>query len=108
MSINWKILNLDCIPNKDGLENIVVKINFECSIVEDVDGIIYSASTVGVSTLDSPNPNNFTLYNNITKEQIIEWIKNSREYKPTMQHIQKIVSDLKKPQTVTLNPPFTE
>jgi hypothetical protein len=59
-------------PSLDGLTNVVKKINFT---YEAIDG---EYRTWIRESYFCPNPSgtDFTAYDNLTKEQVVEWLKN--------------------------------
>jgi hypothetical protein len=67
---NWIISKLDCVPNANGLENVVQSIHWRLS---GTDGTNY-ADVFGEVILNHPDPDSFILYKDISKEQIINWI----------------------------------
>lgn len=108
MNLTWKIINLECIPNKGGLENIVTNINFECTGEYTDNGTTYVAVIEGNIGLGDVDVNNFTPFNNITKEQVMTWIENTRNYVATIHQLENLIKDQQKSQTILLTPPFGE
>jgi hypothetical protein len=106
MNINTRIYKLECIENKNGMENIILKVHFECTGEETINSLSYSAITQGVSTLEDPEINNFIPYNNVTKEQVVSWIENTRQYQEVIRQLRILIDGMNVPQTILLNPPF--
>ena len=56
----------------DGLENVVVIVNW---VMSGTDGIS-TVSYPGTNMVGGPNPNNFIEYPNLTMEEVMSWIPN--------------------------------
>ena len=77
MEINWTISSLECKTNENGLSNVVYKAHWKCTAIEIIEEIEYSFQLQGSLILPSPNPNSFTLYESLTEEQVITWVKDT-------------------------------
>jgi hypothetical protein len=108
MTLTWKILKLECIPNKDGLLNVITEAQFELLGVENINGIEYSGFSEGVAMLEEYGINNFTQFENVTKEQLINWIENTIHYRVALRKIKEDIEYQQKPKTISLLPPFLE
>ena len=67
----WSILQLECAPSLDGMTNVVKFVSWR---LYGTDGT-YSAVKQGKLEVGSPAPSNFTPYNDLTQNQVIEWVK---------------------------------
>jgi Tfp pilus tip-associated adhesin PilY1 len=108
MNLTWKILKLNCLPNVNGVQNIITEVQFELSGVETINNIAYTASSEGVAVLEPYDVNNFTEFNNITKEQLVSWIESTVHYRVAHRQIVSEIEHQQKPQTIELEPPFGE
>ena len=72
-NVVWTVLNMDVRKNEDGLTDVVKTVHWEAKYT---DGD-YSIRRIGAEGLQSPNPNDFVLFESLTQAQVIEWTKNS-------------------------------
>lgn len=74
-TFTWNIHNVDLIPLHNERENVIYKVVWECTANAD-DG--KSKSQMGVIELNINNTStNFVAIEEVTKEQIITWVKES-------------------------------
>jgi hypothetical protein len=108
MNLYWKILKLNCLPNVNGVQNIITEAQFVLNGTETINGITYSATSEGVAVLEPYDVNNFTEFNNITKEQLVSWVETTVHYRVAHRQIINEIKYQQKPQTIELEPPFGE
>jgi len=108
MIISWKILKLECIPNKNGLENVVFHVHFEYIGEKTIDGILYSSSSFGVILVEDPNVNSFTPVNELTKEQVISWIENKVDSFALNTTIENNIESMILPKSIVIDFPFED
>jgi hypothetical protein len=109
MNINWIISRLECKTNENGLSNVVYKIHWKCVATQTSNEIIYSSEIGGPLEISSPDPNNFTVYESLTKEQIISWITGTLGTQGTQEvydYLQNGLNEQINPSIVSLEPPF--
>lgn len=70
MITELKIENLECVKQQDNLSNVVVRASWR--LFGTVDG--FTDSIYGEEYFSQPDSNNFTPLENLTKEQILEWM----------------------------------
>ena len=99
----WEILSLYTIPSKNGLQNIVKKINWRFQITEDK----YYGDVYEVTELPDPTESNFIAYNNLSEETIISWIKQHRNYDDIVALATSRLEENKAPTITEKNPPWT-
>lgn len=75
MSINydWKIDQMEVYSEKDGYKNVIFMIHWRCNANEND----YNVTTYGSVGVELNEELEFTEYNDLTKEQIIEWVEKS-------------------------------
>jgi hypothetical protein len=72
--MEWTVSAMDCKVSEDNLSDVVYQCHWRCSATE-VDGDkTYSASVYATCSLPSPDPESFTPYNSLTKDQVLGWI----------------------------------
>ena len=70
----WKVTGFQVV-NKDGLENVCVKAQFEVSDVKDGKHGFVAHEVL----LSEPNPANFLAYGDISQEVAVGWVKAALE-----------------------------
>jgi hypothetical protein len=68
---NWTISALDCKAKEGTLENVVNIVHWRLSALNDN----FTAETYSSTVMPSPSGDNFTAYNDLTKEQVVEWLE---------------------------------
>lgn len=109
MNINWIILKLECKTSEKGLSNVVSKIHWKCIATETYNGTTFSSEIGGPLEISSPDPDNFTIYESLTKEQIVSWITDTLGIKGTQEvydYLQNNLNEQINPTIVVLEPPF--
>ena len=99
----WEILSLYTIPSKDGLTNIVDKINWRFQITEDK----YYGDVYGHTKLPAPTGGSFTAYDDLTEETIINWVKEHEDGDAIIAQATAKLEKNKAPSMVEKNPPWT-
>lgn len=71
--MEWNIVQLDCYPEYQGVKDCVFTAHWDLTATEgEYSGRVYGS--VGL-TLDASAP--FTPYNQLTKEQVVGWVKDA-------------------------------
>lgn len=65
----WSITKLECLPQSEGLTNVVVKVFWTLIASNSSDQEIYTGITEVAA-----DPENFTPYAQLTKETVLGWI----------------------------------
>ena len=98
--INWNISQLDCYPEKDGETDVVFTAHWDLTATEgEYSGRVYGS--VGL-TLDAEAP--FTPYNQLTKDQVIGWVKDAMGAETVAAHeaaVAQQIEDQINPKVVT-------
>lgn len=109
MTTDWKIEKLECKVSENGLSNVVYKIQWIYKVTNTIDTKQYSSANRGNSYLPTPSPLSFISYDNLTKQQVVDWVTDvlGEENLQTMTTELTNANILKaNPVTVILNPPF--
>lgn len=105
MTTTWNILKLICKTSEGNLSNVVYKVQWEC---KRSDATSNSVDEVGVCTLAQPDPNNFVQFSNLTKVEVVNWVKSTLGTTFVNEVESRLVTRLNdKLSTVILDPPFT-
>ena len=74
-----KINTIDRAISEDDLADVCKTVHYSLYKQEVVgegdDAVTYSASSIGTVSLDAPDPENFTAYADITKEDVQGWVE---------------------------------
>lgn len=109
MDINWTILSLECKTNENGLTNVVYKVYWKCTATEIIGETTYSSEMSAPLNIPSPNPDNFIQYESLTREQVIEWVKDTFGVVGVQEIYDSLQNDINEqinPTIVSLTPPW--
>lgn len=100
ITYNWLIPQLDCVPSQDGLTNVVQTVHWRLYAEDGTyRGIVY-----GSQQFPSPDSANFIPYEDLSKDQVIEWVKESliaeNQWGNVEESLQKQIADQKNPPIV--------
>lgn len=105
MTTNWNIIKLICKTTDVNLSNVVYKVQWECKVSDTSNK---SVSEYGVCTLGQPDPNIFIQYDNLTKVEVVNWVKSTLGQTLVNQIENRLNDRLNEViSTVFLDPPFT-
>lgn len=69
----WTVVSMDCYPEFDGEQDVVVTVHWTCSGVDgSYSSSVYSSQAV---TLSADEP--FTPYAQLTQDQVLSWVWSS-------------------------------
>lgn len=71
-TFDWTITHVDLLDSHGGNDDVVFRVNWMCTATSDSGK---TASQIGVVELDVDNITDFTPASQVTKEQIISWVK---------------------------------
>jgi hypothetical protein len=95
----WVISSLDCDVNKDGLKNVVKTIHWRLLGVNDNN---ISAELFGAQTIGEPNKDNFKAFDDLEKQDIIDWLNAVMDISALEENIAQKIELIENPTTVTL------
>jgi hypothetical protein len=102
MTTNWNINQLNAYPEKDGKQDVVFTVHWDCTGVDgDYSGRVYGSCGV---TLDPSAP--YTPYADLTKDQVLGWVWASVNKDETEASVQAQIDEKKTPTVVTPPLPF--
>ena len=94
----WVINAVDCYTSKEGLEKVAYNVHWSYFATEGE----HTASMIGVQSVGEPNPENFVAFEELTEEQVVEWITASIEVEKMQENLDKQIAELAAPSKVTL------
>jgi hypothetical protein len=69
MTTVWTISQLDCVPQEDGLTDVVVTAHWQCTANQDE----YSSNVYGTASFTLEQGAGFTPYADLTQDQVLGW-----------------------------------
>lgn len=94
----WKINAVDCYTSKDGLEKVAYNVHWSYFATDGE----HTASMIGVQSIGEPDPENFVAFEELTEEQVVEWISATMDVEKMQENLDKQIADLVAPKVVTL------
>lgn len=101
----WAISALDCAVSKDGLTNVIETIHWRYRGTNENN---VTAERYGAQSVGDPNPEDFTPFEEIKKEKIVEWLEEIIDMEEMQTNIDTQIKELENPTHVTLQLPSEE
>lgn len=102
MEFTFEILSLYVAPHENGLNNVVKRVTWRYTAK---DGI-HAADIFRDSLLESPDPNAFVVYDNLSSETVIEWIKSAENMDEVNSSVLVALDKVKYPDIIEKNLPW--
>lgn len=71
MNYKWNIQALDCVPQEDGLTDVVVTAHWNVSATDGT----YTSSAYGTQSFTYDKTKSFTPFANLTQDQVVGWVQ---------------------------------
>ncbi len=98
----WIFTQCDVILDEGTMKDVATTVHWRYKAENDG----YFAETYGASAVGQPAPDDFTDYDNITKEQMTSWVEAVLDVPAMQENLNTQIELLKNPVTATLPPPF--
>ena len=75
---SWTINKLDVHPTEDSLTDVVYNVHYTYIATSDQidpDGNNYTADIIGTVIVGSPDPDDYTEFNDLVKSDVVGWIE---------------------------------
>jgi hypothetical protein len=102
LETKWLISQLDTAPSLDGLTDVVKVVHYR---YEGKDAE-YSAEIYGAMACATPSETDFTAYEDLTYEQVCEWLEAGLNVEAMDLNLEAQIENLKNPPIVNLPLPF--
>ena len=102
ITYSWILGPFEC-KTQDGLEQTVYRVHWRYKGVDEDE---ISSEIYGVQELDAPNPDNFTPFLELSKEQVEGWIESKLDMNYFKTRIADAINLIKNPVTQTLSAPW--
>jgi hypothetical protein len=99
---NWIILAMECVKNEGDLTDVVITIHWRYEATKDE----FSTDTYGATAIPLPTGEDFTPYEELTKDQVVGWLESSLDVEAMEKSLESQLDLLINPTNVTLPPPF--
>lgn len=103
-TFEWNIENIECVLGDDGVTKVAKFVHYTYTATSsevDSDGNSYQAQAIGPAILDAPSPDTFIDFENLTKQNVIDWILDS-----TLSTEEELQESLQEGIDEQINPPF--
>ena len=71
----WFVYEFQVNPSLDNLQDVIVKVYWRRQVIAEPNGVMYVYEMKGETDLLSPNPTNFTKFDNLTQDIVIPWLE---------------------------------
>lgn len=110
IEIKWVITAMPAAPSEDGMTDVVKSISWTRVATEIVgegeDAKTYTAGFPGVTPCPTPDPENFTPYNEITEPQVEAWLNELVDVANLDAQLTKNIQDQINPPVINLPLPW--
>jgi hypothetical protein len=94
----WRINAVDCYTSKEGLEKVAYNVHWSYFATDGE----HTASMIGVQSVGEPDLENFVAFEELTEEQVVEWITASIDVEKMQESLDTQIANLVAPKVVTL------
>lgn len=109
----FKIKNLDCFVEKDGLQKVVYNVHWsyyaQHSTLNEL-GNPYEVYMIGTKDVAAPDPESFTSFDDLTEETVISWIEPQLDIDSMRSYLDGLLDEKVAPTKISLslNKPISE
>lgn len=104
----WRVLKMDVFPLADTQTNVVYMVHWECEAHEVNSDRTYAARANDCTFIDTSDLTNFTEYDNLTEEQVLEWVWASHPKVTWENRLQAAINESKAPLVLALPLPWNK
>jgi hypothetical protein len=106
MELNWNISNLQSYTDYQGYSDVVFKVFWNLTASETVNNKTYTVSNNDITVLTLGELQPFTPFNELTKDQVVNWITSSINYPALTAAMYENLQQQINPTVVDLPPPW--
>ena len=106
-NFQWVISQLNCAVELEGLPNVINQIHWRYNATKVENDKTYFAETYGASSVSQPNPQNFTPYEDVTEQEVINWLEQILEIEDMQSGLEANINLQINPVQVTLPLPWS-
>jgi hypothetical protein len=104
LETKWLISQMDTAPSEDGLTDVVKTVHWR---YQAEDGT-YNAEVYGAMSCTTPSQTDFTAYENLTYDQVCEWLIAGNDVEAMNENLATQIENLKNPPIVNLPLPWNK
>jgi hypothetical protein len=105
-TFKWVVSQMDTAPSEDGLTDVVKVVHWRYQ-AEQVDGDkTYNAEVYGAMPCDTPSETDFTAYDDLTFDQVCEWLVEGNDVESIEINLDTQIENLKNPPIINLPLPW--
>ena len=102
ITYTWNVNTMDAAPSEDGLTDVVKVVHWRLTATDGT----YTADTYSTVGLDTPSPDHFTSFNDLTEAQVISWVESKLDVENIKTGLANRLAELANPPIVTLQGPW--
>jgi hypothetical protein len=95
---------MECKVKEEDLTDVVIIVHWRFQGNESYDGKDYFAEVYGATSVGMPDPESFTPFDQLTKDQVVGWLEAALDVPEMTEGLQKNIDLQINPITVTLPP----
>jgi hypothetical protein len=103
LETKWVVVQMDTAPSEDTLQDVVKKVHYRYEGTDEQ----YFADIYGVLSCETPSETDFTAYEDLTYEQVCEWLEAGLNVEAMNKNLATQIENLKNPPIVNLPLPFS-
>ena len=108
-TFEWVITQMTCVKQEGDLQDVVILVNFFRNLNEiDNDGKLWISQSLGDYKCPSPSADDYTPYENLTKEQVIGWLEAGLDVESIDRYLEANILEQKNPPVIILPNPWDE
>lgn len=92
----WTINKLDVYPTEDTLTDVVYNVHYTYTATSsqtDSNGNNYTADIIGTTTVDAPDPDNYTEFNDLVKSDVVGWVESALDVDLLQDSLDNIITE---------------
>jgi hypothetical protein len=102
----WTIKSMEVIIIEGNLQDVVYNINWTLTALTEANNTPYTVETYGSVVVPPPDPEDFTPYDQLTKDQVVGWLYLVLPVPDIEASLTRQLDAMINPATETLPPPF--
>jgi len=103
LETKWVVVQMDTAPSEDTLKDVVKRVHYRYEGTDEE----YFADIYGVLSCETPSETDFTTYEDLTYEQVCEWLVAGNNVEAMDENLATQIENLKNPPIVNLPLPFS-
>lgn len=108
MTTDWVISAMECKVHEEDMTDVVIIVHWRYQARELHEEKEYFAETYGATSVGMPDPETFTPFDQLTKEQVVGWLEEELDVDQMNASLQENINLQINPVTVTLPPAWQQ